>query len=217
MTQYITLGKNTKDIVGQTFNRLTVLGYVGSSKWECQCSCGMTTIVETGNLKSGHTKSCGCFVRDMLVERNTTHGMAHSPTYGTWLSMVHRCHHPNSLNYSYYGERGISVCDEWRNSPEAFHNYVTKLPDYGKEGYTLDRINNDGNYEPDNVRWASQDTQVKNTRHTRLITYDDRTQCIVDWARELHMHPNTLRTRLNWGWDVETAFFAPIQRHPIPR
>jgi hypothetical protein len=169
--QYITLAKNARQYAGKRFGRLVALGPVGKNPfhggivWQCRCDCGNTVNVAAGNLGNGTTKSCGC-----LRSSNkscVTHGMSRSPIYKTWQSRNRRCTNPKNPRYSDYGGRGISVCAEWAESFEAFYSHVSALPFFGVKGRTLDRIDNDGNYEPGNVRWATKSEQRRNSRPPR--------------------------------------------------
>lgn len=127
---------------------------------------------------------------------------AHSPEYNSWRCMLNRCYLASFRGYEDYGGRGITVCDRWSASFEAF------LEDMGAQpsaGYSLDRIDNSGNYEPSNVRWASKKEQAANRRTNRLLTYKGKTMCIAEWARELGIHRVALRHRLMSGWPIERA------------
>lgn len=156
-------------LVGERFGRLVTVAYAGKGKdsrhqFLCRCDCGNETIVLEKHLRNGNTKSCGCLKKDVWREENVTHGLSKTRIYRVWATMKDRCFRPNSQKFKDYGNRGITVCDEWKDSFEAFYGYVSKLPHYGEEGYSLDRINNDGNYEPGNVRWATAETQSNNRR-----------------------------------------------------
>lgn len=163
---------------------------------ECQCDCGRITKVWLSHLKSGNTVSCGC------KKRMPTHGMTGSRTYMAWACMKDRCHNPNSQSFLHYGQRGIAVCDRWMESFEAFFDDMGECP----RGMSLDRFpNNDGNYEPENCRWATPPQQNRNTRRTRFVTWNGETLCIADWATRTGIHKATLRARLESGWSIEAA------------
>lgn len=117
-----------------------------------------------------HVKSCGCLQPQIASQNSKKHGMRHDKLYKRWLTMKSRCYNPNVKQYCDYGGRGVTVCDEWRDDFMAYYNCVTNLPNYGKKGYTLDRKENDGNYEPNNVRWADRRTQVFNSRKQKSNT-----------------------------------------------
>lgn len=160
------------DLTGKTFNRLTVLclsdlpsSRTNPRKWICRCVCGANTLAGTRELKSGRKKSCGCLLRESSRERmrkmKTKHGACGEKLYNVWRSMKSRCHRETDLDYCYYGARGIAVCDRWRESYSAFKEDVGSG---WKPGLTLDRIDNDGNYEPGNVKWSTMTEQALNRR-----------------------------------------------------
>lgn len=214
----LTISRRVIDITYQRFGRLVVLSphsRVSARQkiaWLCQCDCGNTAVVMGEHLRSGHTQSCGCLQSDVTTERNMTHGMADDGLYATWGKMNQRCVNPNTPRYERYGGRGIAVCDEWKVSFPSFLAYVSQLPHYGEEGYTLDRTDNDGNYEPGNVRWASPTEQSRNRSDNILITYNGTKKCLAEWAKDLGFKYSTLRARIvRYGWNTERAFAKPVR------
>lgn len=165
------------DLTGQVFARLTVLGYSGldsegrNSIWLCRCSCGKVVDVRADHLRSGRMKSCGCLRREISSQVHTTHGHARpgrrDPAYKAWADMIQRCTNPRDAQWPNYGGRGITVCQRWRDSFESFLADVGPRPlgrVGGRAGFSIDRINNDGGYEPGNVRWATPKEQRANQR-----------------------------------------------------
>lgn len=127
--------------------------------------------------------------------------------------MNQRCSNPADSGYYNYGARGIGVCAEWKNSFATFYDHVKNLPHYGEEGYSLDRIDNEDDYKPGNVRWATRTEQNRNSRHAKSITFQGRTQCLEAWGKELGIKPATLQARLfSYGWSVERALTTPAQK-----
>jgi hypothetical protein len=139
----------------------------------------------------------------------SNHNRRPSPEYQAWVGMVRRCHYEAAPNFPAYGGRGISVCDEWRNSYIVFREHAGRRP---SSAYSLDRINNDGNYEPGNVRWATRKQQANNVRSNYLIAFSGRTQTVTQWADELGVHADLVFRRLAAGWSEERALTQPRRR-----
>lgn len=209
-----------KIILGKKYNQLTALEFVqkdNSSKWyvKCLCDCGNITLVLPYPLRTGGVKSCGCLKiknsknfgsMQPLSKGNFKDGRTKHYLYGTWQRMIDRCENPNTKHYDRYGGRGIKVCDEWHN----FWKFVEWSDSVGgrPKGFTIDRIDNDGNYEPSNCRWADWNTQTSNKSSNRFIEFNGKKQTIHQWALELGINEETLRNRINRGWSVEKALTA---------
>jgi hypothetical protein len=186
------------------FGRLTALCRVerGPTRWLCRCSCPEKTelVVCAGNLKGGTTQSCGCLQRERTGDANRTHGDSGSPEYSAWNEMKKRCYNKKNKRYSRYGGRGIVVCKRWLLSYENFLADVGRRP---SPAHSLERKDNDGNYTPRNVVWATKEQQANNRGTNTVLMRGGRSQTLQQWARELHIPRETLSTRLRAGWSME--------------
>lgn len=215
-TVFSTHRKDSPDLTGQVFCRLTVTGFAGYSKtwqpiWNCTCECGGDAIASSYGLRSESKRSCGCLILDVTSARSITHGMTKSPEYQSWRSMIHRCENLNATGYENYGGRGITVCDRWRNSFALFFADMGKRPT-PTEYHEIERKNNDGNYEPDNCIWATIKEQARNRRSGRTLTYNGRTLLIVEWAEVTGMKVGQIHNRLYAGWDIDRIFTQPVRK-----
>lgn len=209
---------NRPDIkIGDVFDRLTVTASDGRNRhrhpmWICECSCGSVCRIDGGNMKNGHTRSCGCLARE--ARRKVVHGEAalrtRSKEYGIWVSMIGRCYNENDRAYKDYGGRGIKMCRRWRESYTAF------LADMGRRPspkHSIDRIDNDRGYAPNNCRWATQKEQGRNTRRTRMIAMDGERRPLIEWAERYNIQPGTLLARLDrQGMTLKQALKTPNQK-----
>ncbi len=199
------------DLINKKFNRLLVIqrrqnDKWGQSMWLCKCDCGSEVTTTSHHLREGHTKSCGCLQREVM----TKHGHSttiKSNTYTSWDHMIQRCTNPNFKQYKDYGGRGIRVCKRWKE-------FKSFLEDMGKcpSGYSIDRIDNDKGYYKENCRWATRKQQMRNMRRNHLITYNGKTQCLIDWSEETGISYNTLRSRLRIGWSTEKALSTSTRK-----
>lgn len=201
-------GTQVIDLTGQKFNRLTVIGFKTINKyhqavWDCKCDCGQTTSVTGYFLTSGHTKSCGCLRREksseFVTEKFTKHGLHEHPLYTKWKLFRQRCNNPKTKDYKNYGGRGITVCEEW-NDFYAFYKWA--ISHGWKDGLTIDRIDNNSGYSPENCRFVSAKEQVRNRRKTVYLVYDGVKKPLSVWCEELGLNMKTCYGRLHsYGWE----------------
>lgn len=189
--------RRSEDLTGKRFGRLCVTGFErmgtqGKSYWSCVCDCGNKSIVERSALLSGGTTSCGCGQRDAV----TTHGMSDDPLYNSWRSMKHRCSSPNHESYERYGGRGITVCDDWVK----FENFRDWSLDNGyTPGLSIDRIDNNAGYYPENCRWADIYTQNNNMSSNHRVRYNGISHTVAEWARIFNIRYRKLHDRICKG------------------
>jgi len=206
----ITLSPQAINLTGKKFARLHVLRPTHRInkhiQWECRCECGNLTSVGSQDLREGHIKSCGCFKRD--TPNRKTHGASKTTTYNSFISMHQRCGSWGNCQDPDYISRGISVCERWRE-------FAVFLADMGKKPspeHSIDRIDNDGDYCPENCRWATRTEQARNRRSNRFIAHNGETLCIADWADKLGISRRTLNTRLNRGWSESKTLDTPVRK-----
>lgn len=200
-----------KELSGMVFGRLTVIkqhdvASNGRRRWLCNCTCGGTTISGTSNLTSGMAKSCGCLSAELSAIRATKHGACKTGAYTSWLKMLTRCTNKNSDKYSYYGGRGITVCDSWL-SFESFYKDMGDRP----ANTSIDRIYNNKGYSKENCRWANRAEQAKNKRSAVLIEHQGKTQCVADWSRELNISRSTIISRARRNVPIDGKPFVNHQ------
>lgn len=204
---------NFELLYGQRFGKLVAIApckKIDSKKrdiyWSCQCDCGKQVVAAASHLKSGKIVSCKCDWSIRARYLNYKHGYSNHVLYGLWGLMIYRCDSPNHSSYHNYGGRGIDVCDRWREDFLAFAADMGVRP---SRKHSIDRIDNDGNYEPSNCRWATQRQQSRNSRRNHWQTIDGTTLCLTDWCNLYDMHPATVRSRARRGWSFEEALFVP--------
>jgi hypothetical protein len=198
------------DRTGETYGRLTVIEHVPNApgakdtnaRWLCRCVCGTTKVVYGQDLKKGKVVSCGCWNQ----EKRTKHGMSHTHVHKVWIAMRDRCRNPNNLAFKNYGGRGIKVCDRW----DSFSDFLADMGDR-PEGFDLDRIDNNGNYEPSNCRWLSRQKNLNNKRTNRFLELRGETHTIAEWSRITGLSWLTIRQRLRYGWTVERTLTEPLK------
>lgn len=199
--------------VGSRFGLLTVseLTEIPQGKilplYRCVCDCGAVVIKTRRHLVHDEIRSCGCLAKARTREVHRRHDHASrggkSKLYRTWRSMMQRCYRVREKGYKHYGARGIKVCDRWHD----FANFLADMGD-APEGMSLDRIDNAKGYSPDNCRWATRVQQARNTRLTRMVTYNGVTKALGDWADEIGIARGTLQRRLSIGWPIEKALYT---------
>ena len=198
------MATNLQDITGRTYGRLTVIKRVEnlpgvlSPRWLCKCECGNEKVVRGDYLRSGVTTSCGCYRKERVQAAVTKHGLYKSRLYRIWARMKTRCLTPTADGYRDYGARGIAICDEWRDNFESFYDWAMS---HGyRDDMTIDRINNDGNYEPSNCRWATRREQQNNTRRTIRLTIKGETHTISEWSDLTGICRATIYNRFRNYW-----------------
>lgn len=205
-------------LIGSKQNALTAIDIVirphPAKPWQkqslikCKCECGNITFLLPSQFKTEDIKSCGCYLHRSPY--NTTHNQSKTPLYHIWETMRLRCSSPKNKKYYMYGARGIKVCDEWFNNFIAFRDW--SLSHGWEQGLTLDRIDNNAGYSPDNCRWTTHAVQQRNTRRNVYITYQGKTQILADWCTELGLNYKTIQNRILNGWDKIRALTEPIHK-----
>lgn len=175
----------------------------------CKCECGNEKEVRMDSLRNGKAISCGCYNKEMSIKANTKHGMYKTRIYRIWHGMKSRCLNYNNDSYKNYGGRGISICSEWMDF-SAFKKW--SIINGYKDFLTIERVNVNGNYNPQNCTWISMEEQRRNTTVTKNISYDGKTLTLRQWAKEMNMCNSTLSRRLKKGWSVEKSLTTPLQR-----
>jgi hypothetical protein len=192
----------SEDLTGQTFGKLTAIAIHsgGKTKWFCKCTCGKITIVHASQLKSKHSTSCG----GSNCKQHSRNKLSNTPAYRSWKAMLYRCYNIKSKPYKYYGGRGIIVCERW-------HNFDNFLNDMGQRPYwfSIDRIDNDGNYEPKNCRWVTLQDNNQHTSRTRWVIINGQKMSLKNAAIHANLKYDTLFSRLKTGWDFDVAIATP--------
>jgi hypothetical protein len=201
------------DMTGQRHGHVTVLRHVGLDKanralWECRCDCGKLCTLSRAELAPDKHRSCGC--QRWHGNRKAT-GHSHTTTYRVWLNMVARCYHTHHEAYARYGERGITICDEWRN------DYLNFLGDMGDkpQGMQLERVDNNGPYTKANCKWATPKEQSQNRRSNLMLTINGETLCATEWARRAGFKTAVVMDRVRRGWPAE-RLLEPLKYNAKP-
>lgn len=195
------------DLTNHRFGRLTVIGRLPypAPGWECICDCGQKKVLLSANLRGGKTTSCGCLRKEWLKNQPAKRWYSKTREHRAWNHARKRVTNKTWWGYNRYGGRGITMCERWLNSFEAFFADMGPCP----KGHELDRIDNDGNYEPSNCRWASRLQQMNHTSATRWVEHDGKRMSVADWAREKNMSYTMLIQRLNAGVPAHIALSQP--------
>ena len=185
------------DLTGKKFGRVTVIKRVGTEKhggiiWNCSCSCGNSFNVVGDSLKRGLTKSCGCYRKENTSKMSKKHGLKKHPLYNLWVGIRARCNNQKHKSYKNYGGRGIKICERWNN----FESFISDMGDRPSPEHSIDRINNNGDYCPENCKWSTQKEQGRNMRKNVIINYNGKDYCISALAEHLGLKVGTLRYRL---------------------
>lgn len=203
------------DLTDQEFGRLTIISKhqtpVGKpTKWLCRCKCGNEKIIETRALRSGATVSCGCYNREVNLEKNTKHGHAKrgkiGPTYRAWVAIRQRCTNPNDQYWHAYGSRGIKMCKRWVNS---YPNFLKDMGERPSKKHSIDRIDNNKSYSHSNCRWATAKEQGNNTRRNVFITIDGIKKTRKQWCDIYNIDESTVAWRIKHSWPIKKAFTSP--------
>ena len=211
---------NYIDLTGQKFGRLYVIQRApdklqpsGGRKtmWDCICDCGNNATIWSHALLAGMTRSCGCLQKEILTKRNTKHSMAGTRLDRIYHAMVTRCTNPNFYEYKHYGGKGVAICDEWLQCKTVFFDWA--YANGYNDTLSLDRIDCQGNYEPNNCRWSNGIVQANNKTNNIFLTFDGQTLTIAEWSRIKRIAYQTLKDRVRrYGWDAASALTTPVRK-----
>ena len=204
------------DLTGQKFGKLTVIKLVKRANdkhryWLCKCECGKYSEVRQDALTRNKTHSCGCLIGEVAKQLYTKHNLCYSRLYKIYQGMKMRCYNPKNPRYNVYGARGITICEEWLSDFMVFYNWAINNG-YSDE-LSIDIINVNGNYEPNNCRWATSKMQGRNTTRNHLIKYKGQKKTISDWAILYNIPQSVLGARIRLNWDIEKALNTPVKQY----
>lgn len=211
--------RKAKDLTNMKFGRLTVIKRAEdhitpaghhSAQWLCKCECGNVKSISTTGLYYGKTKSCGCYNKEVASKRMTIHGKSYTRIHKIWDNMKARCYNQKNNRYQYYGGKGITVCDEWKNSFEEF--YIWAMKNGYTDELTIDRKDINKKYEPDNCRWITNEEQANNKSNNRFITFKGQTHTLAQWEKITNIKRETIARRISLGWNIEKALTEPVRR-----
>lgn len=205
------------DRTGQKFGRLTLIERVENNKfnqvqWKCRCDCGKEVIVKAYSLTTGQTKSCGCLKKEQnyINIAKVKHNMTNTRLYNIWRNMKSRCLNPNNKRHKFYFDKGITVCDEWKNDFMNFYNWA--INNGYRDNLTIDRINNNGNYEPKNCRWATITEQNNNQSNNIRIKYNESEYTLSELSKIYNIKRATLYDRIKRGWTIDEALNRKVAK-----
>lgn len=205
------------DRTGQKFGRLTLIERVENNKfnqvqWKCRCDCGKEVIVKAYSLTTGQTKSCGCLKKEQnyINIAKVKHNMTNTRLYNIWRDMKSRCLNPNNKRHKFYFDKGITVCDEWKNDFMNFYNWA--INNGYRDNLTIDRINNNGNYEPKNCRWATITEQNNNQSNNIRIKYNESEYTLSELSKIYNIKRATLYDRIKRGWTIDEALNRKVAK-----
>lgn len=205
-------GKRLDVKPGDSYGRLVIVqeeaSRDGRRHFLCTCQCGVTKTIRLESLRSGAIQSCGCYNREISRKVNTKHGMYKSRIYGIWTGMKGRCFNQSNTEYAHYGGRGITICPEWMSFP-AFCRWA--MQNGYSDDLTIERVDNNGNYEPGNCAWISEAEQRRNTTRVQKVALNDRRKTLRQWAKDAGMNFSTLMHRIRAGMTLEQALAAPVR------
>lgn len=210
------MAKRLRDITGESFGRWTIIEYAGRGKhgeveYKCRCTCGTEKVLRRSSLTSGNSRSCGCLAREATKARETTHGASDTRLYRIWAGIIQRCCNSRSrYEWEKYGGRGVTMCEEWRNSFEEFAAWAL-LNGYS-DTLTIDRVDVNGDYSQQNCRWSTVYEQSNNKRTSKYITYNGEVGTVREFADRCGLAYSCLYARLKAGWSVEDALLTPSKR-----
>lgn len=209
------MNHNFKDLTGQKFNRLLVLYKTSKSKsghyyWLCKCDCGKEKEILGTHLIQGNIKSCGCYNSELASKRaKMKQKIPNKRLSHIWQSMKQRCYDENSISYKNYGKRGITICNEWLNNPTNFYDWA--MANGYRENLTIDRIDVNGNYEPNNCRWVIWKKQCENKRNNVIIEYNGEKECVSYFIKKYNLNEFAIYDRLRRGWSIKDAIEIPVK------
>ena len=212
--------RKMQDLTGQRFGRLVVKKFDclknGSYYWICKCDCGNEKSIGSCHFKYGKTSSCGCYNREIVSKRSTKHHLTKTRLFKVWRGMIDRCYYKSQKYYKHYGGRGITICDEWKNNFISFYNWAIKngYDSQAKRGQcTIDRIDNDKGYYPENCRWVDIKTQLNNTSVTKRIFYKNKFMTLYEISKICGIKKNIIYARLYRGWSIERATTQKVKEN----